>query len=81
MIKQSVIAEFRRYVDQHCPSGDFLHAVLSNDLTEAVQRADDDNLAVLPEIVRYCCNEIPGLCWGSPELVRAWLAVRPKEGA
>jgi hypothetical protein len=76
-MKQSIIEGIRRYVDHHCPTGEFLRAVLSNKLKEAIFSADDDNILVLPEIVRYCYNEIPGLCWGSPEKVRAWIADRP----
>jgi len=72
-IKPEIIASIRRYADQHCPTGDFLRAVLENDLKEAVGRADDYNIRVIPEIVRYCYNEIPCNCWGSPERVKTWL--------
>jgi hypothetical protein len=72
-INPNIIASIRRYADEHCPTGGFLEAVLSNDLKEAVGRADDENIRVIPEIVCYCYNEIPNRCWGSPERVRAWL--------
>lgn len=72
-IKPEILDAIRRYADEHCPVGNFLTAVLCNDLTEAVGRADDENIRVLPEIVCYCYNEIPCSCWGSPERVRAWL--------
>jgi hypothetical protein len=75
-IKPETIAGINRYVAMHCPTGDFLRAVLCNDLKEAVARADDENIKVLPEIVCYCYNEIPHNCWGSPEKVNAWLAER-----
>jgi hypothetical protein len=52
--------------------GDFLRAVLSNDLREAVGRADNDNLRTLPAIVGYVYNELPGNCHGSPEIVAEW---------
>jgi len=54
--------------------GSFLTAVLSNNLTQACGRADDSNLRALPDIVRYCYNELPSDCWGSPEKVEAWRA-------
>jgi len=79
-IKPEIIASIRRYADEYCPTGSFLEAVLNNDLTEAVGRADEDNLKALPEIVGYCYNEIPMACWGSPEKVEKWLA-RRFEGA
>lgn len=61
------------YVSDHRPVGAFLTAVLSNDLRMAVGHADDANLPLLPEIVRYCHWELPGRCWGSPAKVAAWL--------
>lgn len=53
-------------------TGDFLRAVLENDLRGAVRRADDDSAAALANIVRWLYLEAPGNCWGSPVLVAAW---------
>lgn len=55
--------------------GEFLQAVLRNDLREAVGRADAGNLIALPAYIGYLYNEAPAACWGSPEKVAAW-AVR-----
>jgi len=66
----------RRYANDHIQPGGFLTAVLSNDLKEAFGRADDENLVTLFEIVKYCYNELPANCWGSPEKVSKWLAAR-----
>ena len=66
---------------KHGECGDFLEAVLSNDLTEAVCRADFENLAALEAIVKYVYNHIPRVCWGSPEKVRAWREARRAERA
>jgi hypothetical protein len=68
------------YVQQRMPVGNFLFALLSNDLKEAVGRADDTNVRLLREYVIYLYNEIPAACWGSPEKVDAWLNPQP-EGA
>lgn len=57
---------------RHRP-GDFVLSVLENDLAGACARADHANIKVLPAIVAYCYNGIPGPCWGSPEIVQAWL--------
>lgn len=76
MIKPEIIRAIRRYADEHVATGGFLRAVLSNDLREAIWRADDENKAALPEIVWYCFWQIPGNCWGSPEAVKAWLEKR-----
>src|SRR5688572_25670613 len=53
-------------------TGDFLRAVLSNDLTEACGRADDYNLLTLPAIVAYVYNNLPADCHGSRERYEAW---------
>lgn len=54
------------------PVGDFLHAVLTNNLRGACERADDENIVNLPAYIAYLYNEAPSPCWGSPEKVKAW---------
>ncbi len=54
------------------PPGSFGMAVLKNDLTEAVGRADRQNRNSLPRIVEYCYNELPNRCWGSEKAVKNW---------
>lgn len=53
-------------------TGDFLRAVLSNDLKGAVGRADSANETLLVGYVRWLYNWAPGGCWGSAERVEAW---------
>ena len=62
-----------RYVEQKIPTGGFLEAVLCNNLSEAIGRADHINITCLPGIYRWIHWEIPSACHGSPEKVRAWL--------
>jgi hypothetical protein len=62
----------RRYIFDGVPTGDFLAAVLANDLRDAAVRADHINLMALPEIVRFLHNEAPAACWGDARRVRAW---------
>lgn len=64
------------YLEQHIDPGHFLCAVLSNDLKEAVNRADDTNINALPIYVAYLYNHAPSKCWGSTEKVNKWLANR-----
>lgn len=52
--------------------GDFLQAVLRNDLMMAAGRADLRNRRRLFEYVQWLYNEAPGPCWGSPEAVATW---------
>ena len=68
-----------RYVSDRCPTGGFLYAVLCNDLTQACAKADMRNQRMLFDIVTYIYNNIPSICWGSPEKVDAWLAGEDNE--
>jgi hypothetical protein len=71
-----IVEALRLYGSMHYSVGDFLTAVLRNDLVEACGRADDVNCRLLPEIVRFCYCALPGNSWGSPEKVKDWLAKR-----
>lgn len=77
MIPQHMKESLARYVEQRIPCGGFLTAILSNDLKESFARADDQNINLIKEYVIYCYNEIPSICWGSPERVEAWLKKVP----
>jgi hypothetical protein len=71
-IREGLIA----YCTERRQVGGFLTAVLSNDLGESVARADHENAANLPGIVRWLYWHAPGDSWGSPERVKAWLSGR-----
>ena len=77
-IPSDLIKSLTYYVEHHSETGGFLRAVLENDLTEAIGRADLDNLLILKDIVGYIFNELPMSCWGSKEKVKAWLKAGPK---
>lgn len=51
----------RDYIDNHLPTGDFLRAVIENDLVLALGRADshNHNADVLQDLVWYVHNEFP----------------------
>ena len=53
-----------RYRDDGCPVGDFLEAVLSNDLMSAFARADADNTEALGHIVAWVYEYMPRSIWG-----------------
>jgi len=71
-MKRSTKDAIDAHVREGRPCGDFVTAVLMNDLKEAYIRADDDNRRDMQEIVGYCYNNIPHPCWGSPDKVYAW---------
>jgi hypothetical protein len=67
----------RDYVERHLEVGNFLTAVLCNDLVNAFGYADRENLAAMHDWVLWVWNDIPSACWGSPEKVRAWTEWHP----
>ena len=69
-----------RYVAKGQLPGDFTLAVLRNDLMRAYERADPFSWRALPAILSYLFNDIPALCWGTPERVAAWMMNGGKEG-
>jgi len=65
-----------RYVLDGARTGDFLRALLSNDLQKTFGLADMVNVLSIHALVQWLYNEAPSPCWGSPEKVEAWLARR-----
>lgn len=63
----------KRYVFDGVRPGEFLQAVISNDLKEAVGRADDENMANLPAYAALFYNHFPIGSWGSPEVMERWI--------
>lgn len=61
------------YVEKGYPPGGFLYAVLTNDLFEAVGRADSRNSKAIKEICGFIHNEIPALAWRTKEKVETWV--------
>ena len=78
-IPDRMMGGIKRYIESGVKPGDFLTAVICNDLRKACGQADDENLANLPAFVGYFYNEVPSMCWGSPEQMNGWIA-KFKEG-
>lgn len=60
------------YLERGEDLGHFLEAVVRNDLSEAVFRADAESLSAIHTIVVYLYNHAPDSSWGSAEKVEAW---------
>jgi len=71
-IKPSTLMAIERYVLRGADVGDFMTAVIENNLREAIGRADYENLAAIQQIVQLFYNYCPGNCWGSKENRLAW---------
>lgn len=79
VIRKEMVEALERYVQDRIPVGDFLRAVLENNLTEAIGRADDGNLQNIQAYAAWLHNEAPSDCWGSKEKVAKWLKARIPE--
>ena len=66
------------YIHHHKRPGDFMVAVLSNDLKEAVARADEHNINALKAWGTFLYMYAPAGCWGSPARAKHWLEHKPK---
>ena len=75
-IPEHMIGAVLGYFNEHVEPGDFLCALLANDFMEACGRADDKNISALPVWAVLLYNEAPSNAYGSPEKVKAWLAMR-----
>lgn len=70
-----------RWVVNGIKPGDFLCALLRNDLKGAFDRADERSVRNLRELVMYCYRHLPTACWGSAELFDAWKGIEAKADA
>jgi len=70
----------QRYVERGIRPGDFLSAVLSNDLMGAFQKADVINFNAMEYWARWLHDEAPAGCYGSPEKFKAWIKARGLNG-
>lgn len=71
-ISEHMMDGLERWIKFGIKPGNFLTAVLENDLKNAVGYADAENLQNLPAYVGYLYNEAPGDCWGSKEKVAVY---------
>jgi len=62
-----------RYLLGGIRPGDFLSAVISNNLFEAIGSADKESRDGLFSICSFFYNEVPAPCFGSPAKMETWL--------
>lgn len=66
------------YLARGIPPGSFLMAVLSNQLIQAVNRADDKCSAGLVALVQWLYHAAPAVSWGSESNVNEWITTRAR---
>ena len=56
-IPERMMGGILRYVNHHIMPGDFLCAIIKNDLTDTIARADEENMENIPAFVNYFYNK------------------------
>ena len=74
LIPVGIMSGLTNYTIEHRATGDFLKSVLSNDLREAVVRADPGSLRALKAILFWLIEYAPPSSWGSPTKYKNWTA-------
>jgi hypothetical protein len=81
-VPQDIIDSLNRWRDHGIQPGGFLTAVLRNDLKGAVNRADENNMHIIPDIVFVLYNDYPSAMSGYEEVMRDWpILLRRKQDA
>lgn len=69
----------RDYLEKGIPPGGFLYSILCNDFMTAAGKADQINLAALPQYCLFLFNNAPTASWGSSENVQDWIDYKKEE--
>ena len=69
-----MVTSVRDYVFDGLPPGDFLEAVMKNDLFEACAKADEVNARLIGNYGKLL-TQIPRGAWGSKKSVNSWIAI------
>lgn len=64
------------FIELGIKPGDFLWAVICNDLQGAVLRADGLSIFAVRGIVRWLCAHAPAACWGTEQKRNEWQEVQ-----
>jgi hypothetical protein len=72
-MKDNTKQELLRYKEHGIPTGDFLYAVLTNNLLAAFGCADEQNAMDMREIAMFVYDELPSISHGTRERVGNWI--------
>lgn len=73
LIPAHMIGIVRRYIEHGVEPGNFLEAMLTNDLRGACYYADTTNRHAIFNYVMFFHNYAPSECWGSKQRFEAWM--------
>ena len=72
-VPEHLVSGLALYLIKGIEPGGFMMAVLQNDLMGAFSRADINSRAGLWELVMFLYNDAPRNCYGSREVIEAWM--------
>ena len=78
-IPEHIRGGIERYLTELRAPGDFLTAVITNDLRNAFARADEDSLKALRLLNRWFYNRAPSCAHGSHDAMRRWLRAQEND--
>lgn len=81
-LSRHLIAPIKHYIESGAHPGEFLQALICNDLSEVIHLADryECRIVELVILVRFFQDEAPAICWGSSEAMELWKARRGIRG-
>ena len=79
-VPEWVLETLTAYVKTGRPTGDFLFACLTNNLSQAIGRADENSYAYLGNIMSWIYNRAPSACWHDEKAVKDWMRSGGAEG-
>jgi hypothetical protein len=68
------------WIEHGIMTGNFMTALMENDLMEAMGRADDENANNIKSWCIFLYSYAPRGCFGSPERVKMWRSHKGLEG-
>lgn len=81
MVPEHLQDGLKRYIEQGIPTGYGLRTVLTDaPLSRCIPHLDDAALVGLRTVVQFLYNYAPHQCWGSADVVDAWIAAHGLEG-
>ena len=72
-MKDNTKQDLLNYKEHGIPMGDFLYAVLTNDLLSAFMCADEQNAMDMREIALFVYENLPAISHGTPQRVKNWM--------
>ena len=76
LIPENIVNAMIAYRDSAFPTGDFVQAVIENDLVGAIKHADYMSSMAMEHIVDFIVATFPRACWGSPKAYANWIETR-----